>query len=215
MNFRDRTDAGRLLADALVPAPAPPFVVGAIPRGGVTVALPLVERFRAPLALVYAGKLTAAVAPEFAFGALDEDGEAHVEAESVAMLGLSPADVEEAKARVRGEIQRRMAEYGAPSLGAQLPGPGVVLIDDGLATGLTMRVALAYARRHGARDVTVAVPCASAQAAREFERAADRFVGLVVDPAFQAVGQYYLDFSPVPDDEVRAMLARAGTASAA
>ena len=214
MTFRDRTDAGRLLADALVPAPAPPFVVGAIPRGGVTVALPLVERFRAPLTLVYAGKLTAAVAPVFAFGALDEDGEAHVEAESVAMLGLSPADVEEAKARVRGEIERRMAAYGAPSLGAQLPGPGVVLVDDGLATGLTMRVALAYARRHGAREVTVAVPCASAQAAREFERAADRFVGLVVDPAFQAVGQYYLDFSPVPDDEVRAMLARAGTASA-
>jgi len=215
MTFRDRTDAGRLLADALVPAPAAPFVVGAIPRGGVTVALPLVERFRAPLTLVYAGKLTAAVAPEFAFGALDADGEAHVEAESVAMLGLSPADVEEAKARVRGEIERRMAAYGAPSLGAQLPGPGVVLVDDGLATGLTMRVALAYARRHGAREVTVAVPCASAQAAREFERAADRFVGLVVDPAFQAVGQYYLDFSPVPDDEVRAMLARAGTASAA
>ena len=214
MTFRDRTDAGRLLADALVPAPAPPFVVGAIPRGGVTVALPLVERFRAPLTLVYAGKLTAAVAPEFAFGALDADGEAHVEAESVAMLGLPPADVEEAKARVRGEIERRMAAYGAPSLGAQLPGPGVVLVDDGLATGLTMRVALAYARRHGAREVTVAVPCASAQAAREFERAADRFVGLVVDPAFQAVGQYYLDFSPVPDDEVRAMLARAGTASA-
>ena len=215
MTFRDRTDAGRLLADALVPAPAPPFVVGAIPRGGVTVALPLVERFRAPLTLVYAGKLTAAVAPEFAFGALDADGEAHVEAESVAMLGLSPADVEEAKARVLREIERRMAAYGAPSLGAQLPGPGVVLVDDGLATGLTMRVALAYARRHGAREVTVAVPCASAQAAREFERAADRFVGLVVDPAFQAVGQYYLDFSPVPDDEVRAMLARAGTASAA
>src|SRR5436309_120857 len=60
MTFRDRTDAGRLLADALVPAPAAPFVVGAIPRGGVTVALPLVERFRAPLTLVYAGKLTAA-----------------------------------------------------------------------------------------------------------------------------------------------------------
>ena len=207
MTFRDRADAGRALADALVPTPAPPFVVGAIPRGGVTVALPLVERFRAPLALVYAGKLTAAVAPEFAFGALDEDGEAYVKAESVAMLGLSPAEVEQAKARVRGEIQHRMAAYGARSLGAHLPGPGVVLVDDGLATGLTMRVALAYARRHGARDVTVAVPCASAQAAGEFERAADRFVSLVVDPEFQAVGQYYLDFSPVPDDEVRAMLA--------
>src|SRR5437879_9991219 len=73
MTFRDRADAGRALADALVPTPAPPFVVGAIPRGGVTVALPLVERFRAPLALVYAGKLTAAVAPEFAFGARSEE----------------------------------------------------------------------------------------------------------------------------------------------
>src|SRR2546422_11290263 len=72
--------------------------------------LPLVARFRAPLALVYAGKLTAAVAPEFAFGALDEDGEAYVKAESVAMLGLSPAEVEHAKARVRGEIQRRSEE---------------------------------------------------------------------------------------------------------
>src|SRR5207245_1667543 len=137
MTFRDRADAGRALADALVPTPAPPAVVPAIPRGRVPVALPLAERARDP----------------------------------------------------------------------HLPGPGVVLLDDGLATGLTMRVALAYARRHGARDVTVAVPCASAQAAGEFERAADRFVSLVVDPEFQAVGQYYLDFSPVPDDEVRAMLA--------
>jgi len=215
MTFRNRAAAGLALADALAPVLAPPFVVGAIPRGGVTVALPLVERFHAPLALVYASKLTSPVAPEFAFGALDEDGEAHVEAESVAMLGLSPEDVEQAKARVGGEIQRRMAAYGAPPLGAHLPGPGVVLVDDGLATGLTMRVALAYARRHGPRDVTVAVPCASAQAARQFERAAERFVSLVVDAEFQAVGQYYLDFSPVTDDEVLAMLARAAPASPA
>src|SRR2546428_352536 len=131
MTFRNRAAAGLALADALAPVLAPPFVVGAIPRGGVTVALPLVERFHAPLALVYASKLTSPVAPEFAFGALDEDGEAHVEAESVAMLGLSPEDVEQAKARVGGEIQRRMAAYGAPPLGAHLPGPGVVLVDDG------------------------------------------------------------------------------------
>src|SRR5438046_10707488 len=195
MTFRDRTDAGRWRAGALVPAPAAPFVVGAIPRGGVTVALPLVERFRAPLTLVYAGKLTAAVAPEFAFGALDADGEAHVEAESVAMLGLSPADVEEAKARVRGEIERRMAAYGAPSLGAQLPGPGVVLVDDGLATGLTMRVALASPRRHGAREVTVAVPCGSAQAAREFERGAHRLGGRCRAPALPALAPHNTRFS--------------------
>jgi len=215
MTFRDRTEAGRALGDALAPVLAPPFVVGAIPRGGVTVALPLIERFRAPLALVYASKLTAPAAPEFAFGALDEDGRAHVDTGSVALLGLSPEDVERVKEQVSGEIGRRMAAYGAPPLRAHLPGPGVVLVDDGLATGLTMRVALAYARRHGARDVTVAVPCASAPAAQECERVADRFVSLVVDPAFQAVGQYYLDFGSVRDDEVLVMLARAATLSTA
>jgi putative phosphoribosyl transferase len=82
-------------------------------------------------------------------------------------------------------------------------------VDDGLATGLTMRAALDYARRHGAREVTVAVPCAATQAAAEFSRAADHFVCLTVDEDFMAVGQYYRDFAPVSDDEVIAMLARA------
>src|SRR5437773_1631202 len=91
MTFRDRTEAGRALGDALAPVLAPPFVVGAIPRGGVTVALPLVERFRAPLALVYASKLTAPAAPEFAFGALDEDGRAHVATGRATSRWRSPA----------------------------------------------------------------------------------------------------------------------------
>src|SRR5881409_1081519 len=108
MTFRNRAAAGLALADALAPVLARPFVVGAIPRGGVTVALPLVERFHAPLALVYASKLTSPVAPEFAFGALDEDGEAHVEAESVAMLGLSPEDVEQAKEIGRASCRERV-----------------------------------------------------------------------------------------------------------
>ena len=80
-------------------------------------------------------------------------------------------------------------------------------MDDGLATGLTMRAALEYARRHGAREIIVAVPCASTQAAAEFSRAADHFVCLTTDEDFTAVGQYYVDFSPVSDDEVIQMLA--------
>lgn len=128
MRFRDRAHAGRELAEALAPVWKPPCVVAAIPRGGVSVAVP-------PLA-------------------------------------------------------------------THLPGVAVVLVDDGLATGLTMRAALEYARRHGVREIIVAVPCASDSAAREFERAADRFVSLTVDPDFMAVGQYYMDFSPVSDDEV-------------
>lgn len=209
MRFRDRAHAGRELAEALAPVWKAPCVVAAIPRGGVSVAMPIVERFRAPLTVVYARKLTAPTAPEFAFGAIDEDGQATVDGRSVAMLGLSPTDVEKAKERVTKEIQRRMTTYGVPPLATHLPGAAVVLVDDGLATGLTMRAALEYARRHGAREITVAVPCAAEPAAREFERAADRFVSLTVDPDFMAVGQYYMDFSPVSDDEVIAMLARA------
>jgi predicted phosphoribosyltransferase/dienelactone hydrolase len=206
MRFDNRADAGRQLAEALVPVIEPPCVVAAIPRGGVSIAMPIVERFHVPLTVVYARKLTARVAPEFAFGAIDEDGQTIVDASSVALLGLLPADVERAKERVSKEIQRRMATYGVPALGHYLPDTAVVLVDDGLATGLTMRAALEYARRHGARQIIVAVPCASEAAAREFERSADRFVSLVVDPDFRAVGMYYEDFSPVTDDAVIAML---------
>jgi putative phosphoribosyl transferase len=213
--FRDRTDAGQQLAEALASVIEPPCVVAAIPRGGVSVALPIVERFGLPLTVVYARKLTAPVAPELAFGAIDEDGHTIVEARSVAMLELQPTEVEQAKARVSGEIRRRMATYGAPALGQYLPHAAVVLVDDGLATGLTMRAALQYARRHGARQIIVAVPCAATRAAAEFRRAADHFICLTVDADFEAVGQYYQDFSPVSDDEVVRMLAHRQGGSAA
>jgi len=206
--FRDRAEAGRLLADALAPLVTPPCVVAAIPRGGVAVALPVVERLAAPLTVVYARKLTAPVAPELAFGALDEDGQTILDDEIVEMLRLSDRDVESSKKRVAAEIARRMALYRVPPLAQFLPDAGVVLVDDGLATGLTMRAAVAYARRHGAREITVAVPCAAPSAAARFEREADRLVSLVTDEAFMAVGAYYEDFSPVPDADVVAMLER-------
>jgi putative phosphoribosyl transferase len=207
--FRDREDAGRRLAEALAPLVARPCVVAAIPRGGVSVALPVVERLAAPLTVVYARKLTAPIVPELAFGALDEDGQTILDEEIVRGLGLFEADVESAKKRVAAEITRRMALYRVPPLSRFLPDAGVVFVDDGLATGLTMRAAVAYARRHGARDVTVAVPCASSSAARRFQREADHLVSLVTDEAFMAVGAYYDDFSPVSDAEVVAMLERA------
>src|SRR3972149_3566012 len=156
IRFCDRAHAGRELAEALATVWKPPCVVAAIPRGGVSVAMPIVERFRAPLAVVYARKLTAPIAPEFAFGAIDEDGRAIVDGRPVAMPGLSPADVEKAKERVAKEIQRRMATYGVPPLATHLPGAAVVLVDDGLATGLTMRAALEDARRHRARGIILA-----------------------------------------------------------
>lgn len=199
--FKDRTDAGQKLAIELSATIVGPTTVAAIPRGGVVVAAPVAARLHAPLAVVYARKLTAPVAPELAFGALDEDGEVLLDSRIVADLQLTPADVEAAKRRVAEEIRRRMLAYRTPPLANFIaPGRGVVLVDDGLATGLTMKAAVAYASRHGARDITVAVACASARAAAYFRRVADRFVSLVVDEDFVAVGEYYEDFAPVTDE---------------
>ena len=213
--FQDRTDAGRKLAAELAAKIHGPATVAAIPRGGIVVAAPIAEHLHAPLAVVYARKLTSRVSPELAFGALDEDGQALLEPEIVADLQLTPDEVERAKRRVWEEIRRRMIAYAVPALAHFLaPGLSLVLVDDGLATGLTMKAALAYARRHGAQDITVAVPCASARAAAYFHRTADRFVSLIVDEDFMAVGRYYEDFSPVTDEEVIATVSRPPRAEA-
>jgi predicted phosphoribosyltransferase len=214
--FRDRRHAGRALGEELASVIDPAHsVVAAIPRGGVAVALPLVERFGTPLALVYARKLTVPSAAELAFGALDEDGQMVVDPEIVAMLHLGADEVERTRARVSDEIRRRMARYGAPGLAHFLPDRDVILVDDGLATGLTMRAAIAHARRHGARQIIVAVPCASASAATRLREEADRLVSPIVDEDFEAVGAYYHDFSAVSDAAVVAMLDRARNAGRA
>src|SRR3972149_10655659 len=119
--FRDRAEAGRALAEELALLISGPCVVAAIPRGGVAVALPIVGRLRVPLTVAYARKLTAPFAPEFAFGALDEDGQMVLEPESVAALGLGPDDVEKAKARGGAESQRRVTLSGVPPLAHPLP----------------------------------------------------------------------------------------------
>jgi predicted phosphoribosyltransferase len=208
--FADRRQAGLALATELAGVIDPArTVVAGIPRGGIAVALPIVERFAVPLAVVYARKLTSPPAPELAFGALDEDGEVITDREIVSALELTAEDIERARTRVAGEIRRRMALYQAPALDRFLPNRDVILVDDGLATGLTMRAAVAYARRHGALEITVAVPCAAASSAERFRREVDRLVSPIVDDDFRAVGAYYVDFSPMSDEEVVAMLRRA------
>jgi predicted phosphoribosyltransferase len=175
----------------------------------VVVALPIAERLATPLALVYARKLSSPSWPELAFGALDEDGFEVLDAEAIDALGLDGTDVESARSRTRDAIRARMELYRAPRLADVLPGRGVIIVDDGLATGLTILAAIRYARRHDATDITVAVPCAATESAARVEREADRLVSLVTDPGFRGVGQYYADFSQVSDDEVIAMLATA------
>jgi len=210
MRFLNRTDAGRRLAVALEGRVEAPAVVAGIPRGGVAVALPVAERLGAPLTVVYARKLTVPSWPELAFGAVDEDGFALIDSRTTEAIGLSREEIEGARDRVTREIEARRTRYGVAPLSAWLPGRAAVLVDDGLATGLTMRAGLELARRHRARQVVIATPCAPADAATRIGEEADLFVSLVVDPDFRAVGDYYEDFRPVTDDDVIEALARVG-----
>jgi predicted phosphoribosyltransferase len=209
MRFENRTEAGRALAAAIALTTARPYVVAAVPRGGVAVALPIAERLAVPLTISHARKLTVPRRPGIPFGALDEDGRTVLDSAAVAGLRISDQEIEAARARAAAEIERQVALYRVPRLARCLPGPAVLFVDDGLASGLTMQAAVEYARRHGAREVAVAVPCAARLAVRRLRAVADHVVAVVVDEAFTAIADHYVDFTPVLDDEVIAMLARA------
>jgi putative phosphoribosyl transferase len=195
-----------MLAGALVELQGRRVVVAALPRGGVAVAVPIARALGAPLTLSFARKLAIARVPELAVGALDEDGQVLTDAGTLAGLGASPEELVEARNRAGREIARQREAFPVMPLGAYLPEASVVLVDDGPATGLTLRVAVAHARRHGAREVIVAVPCSSASAARRLVREADRFICPRVDRDFLAVGRYYADFHQVSDAEVLELL---------
>jgi len=209
MRFQDRTEAGRLLAERLAASSIPsPFVVAGIPRGGVIVAQPVAARLGAPLTVVHARKLTLDPASGLALGAVDQDGQVFINSAVAPSLNLDPGVLDAAEARARAEIRRQKELYRARPIADFLPGHAVVLVDDGLATGLTMRAAVAYVRRLGAKAVYVATPCASSGAAHRFRDETEGFVSLVVDPWFVAVSSYYNLYPSVSDQEVAAVLGR-------
>jgi putative phosphoribosyl transferase len=220
MHYERRLDAGRILAEELSRLDlGPDVVVAGILRGGVVVAGPIAERLGAPLTAVHTRKLFSPLQPEFAFGAMDEDGHAILDYRAIVTLGLGESEVEAIKARIAGEIAQPAASCPGPSLAASLPGRTVVLVDDGLATGLTMQAAIAYARRHGATAIVVAVACASDRAFFEvsslLSRAGDHVICPVVDADFRAVGDYFADFHPIAEEEVKRVPERAASAQPA
>lgn len=222
--FSDREEAGRLLgrrlreAGAVTPrsdAPATDqprpedLLVLGLPRGGVVVARPVAEALGAVLDVVLVRKLGAPQQPELALGAIGEDGSRVLDQRLVADLGLRPDDVAVIEARERQRLDERGQRYRAGRPPASVEGRPVVLVDDGIATGSSMRVAIAVVRAGGAATVTVAVPVAPPTTLQALldERLADRVVCLHAPANLAAVGTWYRNFSPVSDEEVMQLLA--------
>jgi putative phosphoribosyl transferase len=208
--FRDRTEAGRLLAQRLGKyAGRDDVVVLALPRGGVPVAYEVAKELGAPLGVFLVRKLGVPGHEELAMGAIASGGVLVLDQGIVQRLGIDRAQLERAVAQELQELQRREEAYDGRRAPQQLEGRTVILVDDGLATGSTMRAAALAVRELNPARVVVAVPVASRETCDDFHDVVDEVVCEVTPRPFHAVGLWYEDFSQTSDDEVRELLDKA------
>ena len=208
--FADRRDAGRRLAGQLRSyAGRRDVVVLGLPRGGVPVAYEVAVALRLPLDVITVRKLGVPGREELAFGAIAAGGVRVINAEVVTEAELTPDQIERLVAEQQAELERQERLYRGGVGPLALDRTTAIIVDDGLATGATMRAAIDSARRHRAAHVVVAVPVAAASSARALAADADAIYCTVTPPRFLAVGNWYDDFSPTSDAEVHELLASA------
>ena len=209
--FRDRADAGRRLAEKLNGyAGRPDVIVLALPRGGLPVAYEVARALRAPLDVFLVRKLGVPGQEELAMGAIATGGVQVVNQDVVRHFNIPRGIMEVAAKKEQKELERREHAYRGGRPASAVDGRTVILVDDGLATGSTMRAAAEALRRLGPARVVVAVPVAAPQACDEFRAEVDEIVCAATPEPFGAVGLWYEDFSQTTDEEVRDLLKRAG-----
>jgi predicted phosphoribosyltransferase len=206
--YLDRTDAGSQLARHLAAAYAGrgDVVVLGLPRGGVPVAAEVARALGAPLDVFCVRKLGVPGQPELAMGAIATGGVVVVNQDVVAEIFVPPDVMAEVTAAERAELERRERAYRGDRPPPSLAARTVVLVDDGLATGASMRAAVRAVRAAGPTRVVVAVPVAAAETCRSLEAEADEVVCPLAPKGFRSVGGWYEDFSTTSDDEVRRCL---------
>jgi putative phosphoribosyl transferase len=210
MLFQDRYEAGRVLASRLMQyANQPDVVVLALPRGGVPVGYEVAKALNVPLDVFVVRKLGVPGHEELAMGAIASGGVRVLNEDVVRALGIPESLIDRIAEREQRELERREQEYreGRPPLDVR--GRTVILVDDGLATGSSMRVAAMALKQLRPARVIVAVPVASPATCAEFQSVVDQVVCAVTPEPFWAVGQWYEDFSQTSDEEVRELLRRA------
>ena len=211
--FEDRADAGRRLAALLVADPPPDPVVLGLPRGGVPVAAEVARALGAPLDVLVVRKVGVPWQPELAMGAVGEEGAAVRNPDVVRAAGVDEQTLRAAERRERAEVERRARLFRGGRAPEPLDGRTALIVDDGIATGATVRAACAIARARGAARVVVAVPVAAPTALEELRSGpdpdADEVVCLEAPDGFMAVGMHYVDFRQTSDEEVVRILTAA------
>jgi putative phosphoribosyl transferase len=203
--LRNRVEAGKQLAQALKTASENAIVL-AVPRGGVVVGYEVARALGVPLDVIVTKKIGAPDNPELAIGAVAEDGTFILDEDLVRRLFVPEEYIGEEVERQRQEIQRRLVRYRGNVPYPSLKNREVIVVDDGVATGSTLKAALRLVRNKGAKTVTVAVPVGPQDTIRELEKVADRVVCLHTPEPFYAIGQFYVDFAQTSDEEVTKLL---------
>ena len=212
MRYRDRREAGERLAAAVdaaavITSDARPLVL-AIPRGGVPVAAVVASRIGGDLDVLVAHKLGAPGNPEYAIGAVAEDGTVHVDDDIVGRLGIDPDYVEDERRRQQADVERRAAVLRGGRAPIQVADRECVVVDDGVATGATLEVALRLAVRSGATSVVAAVPVGPPETIKRLASIVDAVVCPLEPTPFFAVGSWYDRFGQVSEETVLELLGR-------
>ncbi len=207
--FRNREEAGRALAAHLLPlAPEHPVVL-AVPRGGVPVAAVVARTIGATLDVIVVRKLGAPGQPELAIGAVAEGGFVYLDSELIQMLGIAHEELAQIAEREGVELDRRVRLYRGERSAAEVKDRTVIVVDDGVARGASVRAAVRALRERHPRRIVVAVPVIAPDTLRDLRTEVNEVVCLASPQLFGAVGYWYEDFSPVSDERALALLAPA------
>jgi predicted phosphoribosyltransferase len=204
--FRNRVDAGRRLASALSDYEGEKVVIYAIPRGGVVVAYEVANRLDAPIEIVIPRKIRAPNQPELAIGAVTQDGTSLLNHKLISNLDVSEDYLQKEIDIQIEEINRRMNRYQNHKQSIDLKDKIVIVVDDGVATGATLRAAILSIKRKEPKLIVVAVPVGPSDTIKQLEKDADRVVCLYVPEPFFAIGQFYQNFDQTSDEEVIRLL---------
>ncbi|MEM2911843.1 MAG: phosphoribosyltransferase [Candidatus Bathyarchaeia archaeon] len=204
--FTDRVEAGRRLASALTSIASKDAIALAIPRGGVVVGFEVAQALSIPLDIIIPRKIGAPENPELAIGAITEDGTIILDDRLVTYLQVSANYIKAESEKQKLEIKRRLKLYRGDTPYPNIKDREVILVDDGVATGYTVKAALASVHKKGAKRIIIAVPVGPRSTIDELAREADHVVCLYTPEPFYAIGQFYKNFTQTTDEEVIKLL---------